>query len=269
MESVKNLDEINNLKENKIEGLPNLTNSTIIFKGKNNILYCENDVNIISSTISFEGDNSLIYLSSTKYNYPVVLVVFSDSTVFIGKDNSIFSPLNISVQEAQNLVIGDDCIISSGVNIRTSDAHPIYKCDTKKRINFSESILIGDHVWLGHLAYISRGVNIGSGSIISNASFLSPLTKVPSNSYMIGNPSRLIENGVFFTKDYVGRYNNGEILDSADYKSNVYIYDYVERETLSFQNIDNILKDLSVNERLEFIIKLFVKNKRKNRFVIK
>lgn len=269
MESVKSLVDINNLKENKIEGQPKLTNSTIIFKGKNNILYCENDVNIISSTISFEGDNSLIYLSSTKYNYPVVLVVYSDSTVFIGKDNSIFSPLNISVQEAQNLVIGDDCIISSGVNIRTSDAHPIYNCNTKKRINFSESIFIGDHVWLGHLAYISRGAHIGSGSIVSNDSFLPPLTEVPSNSYMIGNPARIIETDVFFTKDYAGRYRNDEILDSVDYKSNVYIYEYVEHETLSLHNIDNILKDLSVNERLEFIIKLFVKNKRKNRFVIK
>ena len=48
-----------------------------------------------------------------------------------------------------------------------------------------------------------------------------------------------------------------------------FIYDFVSNETLSMENIDKILKSLPVEDRLEFIQKLFVRNKRKNRFSIK
>lgn len=268
MEVVKTLADIKLLNDNQIIGNPILNNTTITFRGKNNILFCENDVNLISSSLSFEGDNSLIYLSSSKFSYPLILVVNSDSTVFFGKDNSIFSPFNAGVQESQNLIIGDDGLIFSGVNIRTSDAHAIYNANSKDRINFSESVFIGDHVWLGHLAYISRGVHIGSGAIIGNKSFLSPNCKVSSNTYMLGNPAKVFEDNVFFTKDFVGRYKSDETLNFSSYKSNVYIYEFINKETLSFESIDKILKKLTVNDRLEFINKLFVRNKRKNRFSI-
>lgn len=268
MEIVKQVGDINLLKDNRIEGKLNLKNSTISFKGINNVLFVESDVEIVNSTISFEGDNSIIYLSSSKYNYPLLLVVHNDSTIYFGKDNVIYSPFNLGIQESQNLIIGDDCIISSGVNIRTSDAHPIFNGISKERINFSHSVFIGDHVFLGHLSYISRGVHIGSGAVISNASFLSPLSEIPSNSYILGNPAKILDEDVFFTKDYVGSYKNDESLALGVYKSNVFIFEYVEKETLSLRKIDNLLKILTVDERLEFIIKLFVKNKRKNRFFI-
>ncbi len=93
------------------------------------------------------------------------------------------APLNINVQEHQNLVIGDDCNIGSGTNIRTSFAYPIYLSKTKERINFPGSVLIGDHVWLGHLAYISSGVVLGSGSIVDNNAFVPPNCKGLSNSF--------------------------------------------------------------------------------------
>ena len=41
METVKSKEDIQNLEKNRIEGNPELTNSTITFKGDNNILYCE------------------------------------------------------------------------------------------------------------------------------------------------------------------------------------------------------------------------------------
>ena len=42
----------------------------------------------------------------------------------------------------------------------------------------------------------------------------------------------------------------------------------MNKETLNLDQIDKILKDLNVEDRLEFIQKLFVRNKRKNRFTI-
>lgn len=169
----------------------------------------------------------------------------------------------------QNLVIGDDCNIGSGTNIRTSFAYPIYSSKTKQRINFPGSVLIGDHVWLGHLAYISSGAVLGSGSIVDNNAFVPPSCKGLSNSFLSGNPVQVVQKDVFFTKDYLGAFSETESESLNNYVSDVFIYNVIPNESLYFPKIDETLKCLNVDDSLDFIQKLFVQNKRKNRFAIK
>ena len=270
MESVKSQNDISQLEHNRIEGNPEISNSTITFKGVNNILYCEGNVKIINAKFLFEGNNSIVYLSSSQYSqYSFTLVIYNDSTFFIGRSGNLSSPININIQESQNVIIGADCSLSSGVNIRTSDIHPIYDNQSKERINYAKSVFIGDHVWIGHLAYISRGVKIGSGAIVENYSFIPHNAKVPSNSLVVGNPARMEIKDVFYVKEFLGYHRAEDSLNTKDYKSNVFIYEFVNQETLDLDKIDQILKSLTVEDRLEFIQKLFVRNKRKNRFTIK
>lgn len=266
MEIIRKEDEITNLKNNKLIGNPKLNNSTITFNGDNNILFCEDNLELINSNISFNGNNSIIYLSYGKY--PILLFVKSNSTIFIGRNNKIISKVIINIQENQNFIMGDECILGSGVIIRPSDGFPIYDLENKQRINFTESIFIGDHVWLDYSSYISGGVKIGSGAIIGKKSFVPPYTTIPSNTQVLGNPCKIINKNVFFTNEYVGNYTHNETKTTSTYKSNVYCYNYVPNETLFLTKINQILNQLSIDDRLEFIIKLFVKNKHKNRFTI-
>lgn len=270
MESVKSFNDINNLRDNQINGRPKIVNSSITFNGNNNILYCEDDVELFSANITFNGSNSLIYLSSSsRSNYPLNLMISNGSTVFIGENNIMIHPFNINVQENQNVIIGSDCSFGSGVHIRTSDAHPLYDSINKQRVNFPKSVYIGDHVWLGHLAYISKGVHIGSGSIIDNNSFVQSNDRIKSNSFSLGNPSKIVKDNVFFLKEFIGHFSPEETLNSEYYKSSVFIFDVVEKETLNMDKIDEILKKLSIEDKLKFIQRLFVENKRRNRFSIK
>lgn len=270
METVKTPEDIENLKKNRIIGNPEMNRSQIIFKGDNNLFYCEGNVKLDNAKFTFNGNNSIVYLSSainSKYSFN--LVIYNDSTFFIGREGNMSSPININIQENQNVVIGAEVTISSGVNIRTADIYPIYDNLKKERINFAKSVFIGDHVWIGHLAYISRGVQIGSGSIIENYSFVPHNVRIPSNSVSFGNPVRIEKTGVFYTNDFLA-YNRTEAsLESKNYKSDVFIYEFTNQETLDMNKIDQILKSLNLNERLEFIQKLFVRNKRTNRFTIK
>lgn len=270
METVKSHDDIANLEKNRIEGNPEITNSTISFKGDNNVLYCEGNVKIIGAQILFEGNNSIVYLSSTMNSqYSFTLVIYNNSTFFIGREGNLSNPININIQESQNVIIGAECSLSSGVNIRTADIHPIYDNQTKQRVNYAQSVFIGDHVWIGHLAYISRGVKIGSGAIVDNYAFVPHNAKIHSNSLVVGNPVRVEKQNVFFTKEFLGYHTAEDSMNTQDYKSDVFIYEFVNKETLNVNQIDKILKDLNVEDRLEFIQKLFVRNKRKNRFTIK
>lgn len=269
MESIKSQEDIGNLENNRVVGNPEITNSNITFKGNNNVLYCEGNVKIANANFSFEGSNSIVYLSSAlNYQYSFNLIIYNDSTFFIGRENNMSSPININIQENQNVIIGAGGSISSGVNIRTSDIHPIYDNNSKERINYAKSVYIGDHVWIGHLSYISRGTKIGSGAIIENNTFIPHNAKIPSNSLIVGNPAKIERKNVFYVKDFLGYHRAEDSLNTKDYKSDVFIYEFVNRETLDMDRIDQILKELDVNSRLEFIQKLFVRNKRKNRFTI-
>lgn len=100
MESVSNIDQIENLKQNNFIGKPEFVNSNITFRGKGNLFYCERDVKLVNANIRFEGNNSLVYLSSAPNSqYPLNLQVYHDSVVFFGRDNNMTAPLNINVQE--------------------------------------------------------------------------------------------------------------------------------------------------------------------------
>ena len=269
MESVKNPGDIENLKENKVVGEITLENSEIKFYGVNNIFYCDSGIKLKNSNINFVGNNALVYLSYTEKDYVLEVYVRHDSTIFIGKNNEIGVPFSINVQESQNLIIGEDNVIGNDVFIRTIDTYPIYDMDSKERINYSDSVFIGDHVWIDHFTYISRGARIGSGSIVGVHSFIPPYAIVYSNNYVLGNPIVVVEKDVFFTKNFVGIFTSEDTEINSVYNTDLFSYDYVNNETLSMDNIDSILKSLPVDDRLEFIQKLFVRNKRKNRFSIK
>ena len=270
MESIKDVSQISNLADNKILGKFELINSEIKFYGANNLIFCEDNIIIKNSDISFVGNNSILYLSHTQYgDYNMLnVIVRNDSTIFVGRDNQIGTQLQINIQEHQNLIIGDDGIIGNSINIRTCDTIPVYDVNSKERVNFSESIFIGDHVWIDHFSYISRGAKIGSGAIVGIHTVIPPNHMIKSNNYVMGNPAQVVDDGVFFTKDFTGSYNAEDTLTFSSYKSDVFCFENEGEETLDMDRIDKILKDLTVDDRLEFIQKLFVRNKRRNRFSI-
>ena len=196
--------DLKNLKDgNKIQGsTPELNNSTIQFNGKNNILYCEKGVKLKGSTINFNGNNSLVYLSSNKYNCILNIFINNDQVFYMGKDSYINDKLNIFLSEQKNIYIGSYCLFSTEVVLRNADPHLIYDGDTKKRINPTKSIFIGDHVWVGQRAMILKGTQIDSGSIIGAMSVVSG-KKIPHNTSWAGNPVRQIKDNIFWSSEAV------------------------------------------------------------------
>ena len=86
--------------------------------------------------------------------------------------------VNVILSESKNVVVGNGCLFSIGNWLRVADPHLIYNADTMKRINFSKSIYIGDHVWIGQNSLVLKGTQIGSGSIVAAGSLTTK--KMPS-----------------------------------------------------------------------------------------
>ena len=269
MEFIKNVSQIEKMTQNKIIGKPQLIDSEINFRGNNNILYCEGDIKIVNSNINFNGDNSVVYLSTTESDYNLELYIYNSSLMFIGKNMKLDSNLNIDIKEHRNLIVGSDCVVGKNVSISAADEYPIYDLVSKRRVNFSKGVFIGDHVALGDYSYISRGARIGSGAVVENKTFIPPNFVGFSNSYILGNPAQLMQKQVFFTPDSLGDYASEDSVNSSDYKSDIFIYNYVNNETLDLDKIDKIISGLVKEQKIEFIQKLFIQNKRKNRFAIR
>lgn len=264
-EAVRSSDEISSLSNNSIIGEMELVNSSISFEGVGNVLHCEGNVRLVNSTVRFRSTGGgLLYLSSNKHPYQLDLTIWNDSTIAFGKDCYLNGCLHAIASERQSIIIGDDCLMSFGIWMRTADPHLLYSCDTHKRINGSEGIFIGDHVWLGQDSMVLKGSRMGSGSILAAKALLSG-KNVPSNQCWGGVPARMVSNNVFYRGDSVHAYTVAQSQESQVFNSNRYIYS----ETAPLlRNIDiSELATYDPLKRLDAISKLFGSDD-KNRFAI-
>lgn len=251
-----------NAKKSSLNG-----NSKITFWGKNNILFVEDGVCLRNSTISFQGDNAVVYLSKNRHTYFLRITLYHDSAVYIGDDCYINGAMTLVASEQQNILIGKEGLFSFGIFIRTADPHLLYDCETKRRINASRSVLIGDHVWIGQNALILKGTQVGSGSVIGGGAVLSG-KKVISNAAVCGNPAREIRRNIFFSSECVHKWTRETTEKYKIMDTDRYIY-HADTQSITLEQIDAELKDAAtVEQRMERIQRLLVDNKEKARFAI-
>lgn len=94
----------------------------------------------------------------------------------------------------KEIVIENDVNVASGVRFLDSDAHPR---DTAERIadlpprpEEIKPIRVCRYAWIGHNAFILKGVTIGEGAIIGVNSVV--VTDIPPYSVAMGNPARVV-----------------------------------------------------------------------------
>lgn len=252
-------------KNNKVVGNLTLDNSKIKFIGSNNILYIDDEITLVNSSIEFRGDNSLVYLSKTTEKITVDIKLYNNSTIYIGKNIWINKGIKIVISEQTNLFFGEECMIAPNCCIRSADPHILYDANTKKRINQSKSIYIGDHVWIGQDTLILKNTNIGSGAVVGAKSLVTN-KKYNSNTIYGGSPARKIKENIFFIRDDCHRFTDEEINKYNYNDTDKYIYNK-DNTTTDFKEIENTLKKLPIQEKIKYLNKI-TSNNDKNRFFI-
>lgn len=106
-------------------------------------------------------------------------------------DRTIFGH-HVTIGVTDRVQIGSDCLIAELVSIRDHD-HRIPGPDSliREAGAASSPIVIGDDVWIGAKATVTRGVTIGQGAVIAANAVVT--RDVPPYAVVGGVPARLIK----------------------------------------------------------------------------
>jgi acetyltransferase-like isoleucine patch superfamily enzyme len=103
---------------------------------------------------------------------------------FIGRDSVIAA--------RESITIGRDCLIAEHATIRDQD-HRFGPGLTTAQAGFTTApIVIGNNVWIGAKATVTKGVTIGDNVVIGANSVVT--RDIPANSVAVGAPARVIRN---------------------------------------------------------------------------
>ena len=161
------------LKKVDIEDFCQLTNCAFYISGNNNTVRIGPWSTLINGEICIEDDGNEIIL---------------------GEHTRILGKTHLAAIEGTKIVIGKDSMFSSDVHFRTGDSHSILDM-SGKRINGSEDIVIGEHVWVGTKVTCLKGARVPDHSIIGACALVTGKFHTP-NCVLAGVPAKIVKENV-------------------------------------------------------------------------
>ncbi len=194
-------------KGNSIEiGNAFMKHCRVKISGNSNRMVIESGLTrLSSSSISIQGSNCTIIIGAGCNLKNVHLVIENNNgQIILKKHVTISGQTEIAVIEGTAVTIGRDCLFSANICIRTGDSHSIIDQETLKRINPSQDITIGNHVWIGNDVKILKGVIIGDHSIVGTGAILSG-GNYPSHSIIGGiGHGKVLKTGIDWCSQRIG-----------------------------------------------------------------
>ncbi|WP_086287088.1 hypothetical protein [Campylobacter sp. P0085] len=239
-------------------------NLKLDFKGKNSILFLSPKCTLKNTCITLK-DNSLVFLGDGLKM--INIIIHSHSVCYMGNNNycNPSGQRSLLLSERKNIIIGDQCLFSHTIWFRNADPHLIYDNITNKRINPTQSIYIGDHVWVGQEVAFLKKSFVASGSIIGTKSVVTKLCY--SNTINAGNPIKQVKENISWRGECVHNWDLEETNKYNYIPNNDFKYTYNQNEFLSPKAIEEKLDSLNTaQEKLEFVYNAIYCNKNKNRF---
>ncbi|MGF6822441.1 acetyltransferase-like isoleucine patch superfamily enzyme [Microbacterium sp. ZKA21] len=124
----------------------------------------------------------------------------------IGADTSIESCRFAMANEVgEEIIIGKGCMLSSNITFRTSDGHSIYDMTSKRLVNRTRPITVGDNVWIGSGATLTKGSRVPSNTVIATMALVSRRFE-EENTAIGGNPAQVLKRNIGWSRTYVPKY---------------------------------------------------------------
>ncbi len=120
-------------------------------------------------------------------------------------DNTIFCGVRLFLQDSNTSIsIGNDCMFSWGIDVWCTDVHTVTDLEGNP-LNFSESIEIGNHVWVGKDVKISKNTKISADSIVGWGSIVTKKFD-ETNVVIAGNPAKIVKRNINWNFRDLGNY---------------------------------------------------------------
>jgi acetyltransferase-like isoleucine patch superfamily enzyme len=179
-----------------------LKRCVIRVSGINNTIEFGRGVRLVDAVISIDGDHHLMRIgldcAIRKSGFYLAgrgnRIVIDECTTVEGAD---FSAGDVETE----ITIGSDCMFSQQIEVRTCDAHSIIDSASGKRINPSQSVAIGRHVWVGSGSKILKGCCIGDNAIIATGAIVTKA--VEEGTVVAGVPARVVRRGITWCRERI------------------------------------------------------------------
>lgn len=185
-------------KGNKIDlGHAFMKRCVININGHDNLVKIDSGLTRLSNTtINIYGNNCSIFIGAgSNLNNCQLYIENNNGIIDLKRHVTITDYTELAVLEGKKIIVGEDCLFSKNIFFRTGDSHSILDQKTGKRINPSEDIMIGDHVWICQDVRILKGVTIGEHSIVAMGSLLTK-NIFPSHSIIGGIGGKVLKTGI-------------------------------------------------------------------------
>lgn len=192
---------INKGKKNKIKKSGYFKKKTFIkIKGSSNFIDIKEKSRLININIKISGNNNRIVIGENSYIKDTEIYVEDDNNeIYIGENTTIMGKTHLACIEGTKITIGKDCMFSTDIVFRTGDSHSILD-QNEYRINHSQDIFIGNHVWIGNKNIVVKGAIVSDNSVIGTNSLV---TKQFHNKGVIiaGTPAKIIKSHINWSRE--------------------------------------------------------------------
>ena len=183
-------------KNNRIEAPCALLKKVrITVHGNNNQIVIGDFVKLEGASIAIYGDNNRVEIGAWSTLMGTELHIEKHGgSIEIGEHTRILGKTHLAVLEGTSIRIGKDCLFSSDIHFRTGDSHSVLDLEGR-RINPSEDITVGDHVWFGTKVTCLKGAKIPAHSIVGACALVTGKFDEP-NCVLAGVPAKVVKKGV-------------------------------------------------------------------------
>ena len=164
-------------------------------KGQNNVIIIEDFCRLKNCSIYISGNNNRIVIGkwSTLLNAELC-IENSGNEILLGEHTRILGKTHLAAIEGTKIIVGKDAMFSSEIHFRTGDSHSILDMEGR-RINASEDIVLGEHVWVGTKVTCLKGANIPDHCIIGACALVTGKFEKP-NCILAGVPAKVVKENV-------------------------------------------------------------------------
>lgn len=163
--------------------------------GNNNTVIVEDFCTLKNVSIYIHGSNNTISIGKWSTLIQAELGVSDDNGgIRIGERTRILGKTELAAIEGTSIRIGEGCLFSSDIHFRTGDSHSLLDMQGR-RINASEDIVIGDHVWVGTKVTCLKGASVPDHSVIGACALVTGKFTEP-NCVLAGVPAKVVKKDV-------------------------------------------------------------------------